>query len=327
MSEIPADAPFRDPEAPLEARIDDLLSRMTLEEKVRCLDTNPSLPRFGIVASGHVEGLHGLSQGGPGKWGKDDPIPTTTFPQAIGLGETWDPELVRAAAALEGHEARFVYHRSNGERGGIVVRAPNADIGRDPRWGRTEECYGEDAYFNGVMTQAFVRGLQGDHPRYWQAASLMKHFLANSNENERGRSSSSFDERLFREYYSLPFRKGIEAGSRAFMAAYNKYNGVPCHVHPVLEDIARREWGQDGIICTDGGGFQQLLTLHRWYPTLAEAAQAVLYAGIGQFLDEFEPAVNDALARGLVTEADVERTIRPNFRVMIRLGLLDPPER
>jgi len=300
---------------------------MTLEEKVRCLGTNPSLPRFGIVASGHVEGLHGLSQGGPGKWGKDDPIATTTFPQAIGLGETWDPELVRAVAALEGHEARFVYHRSKGERGGIVVRAPNADIGRDPRWGRTEECYGEDAYFNGVMTQAFVRGLQGDHPRYWQAASLMKHFLANSNENERGRSSSSFDERLFREYYSLPFRKGIEAGSRAFMAAYNKYNGVPCHVHPILEDIARGEWGQDGIICTDGGGFQQLLTLHRWYPTLAEAAQAVLYAGIGQFLDEFEPAVNDALARGLLTEADVERAIRPNFRVMIRLGLLDPPER
>lgn len=299
---------------------------MTLEEKVSCLGTNPSLPRFGIVASGHVEGLHGLSQGGPGKWGKDDPIPTTTFPQAIGLGETWDPELVRAVADLEGRECRFVFHRSGGERGGIVVRAPNADIGRDPRWGRTEECYGEDAYFNGVMTQAFVRGLQGDHPRYWQTASLMKHFLANSNENERGRSSSSFDERLYREYYSVPFRKGVEAGSRAFMAAYNKVNGVPCHVHPMLENITRKEWGQDGIICTDGGGFKQLVTDHRWYPTLALAAQAVLRAGIGQFLDDFEDAVNEALERALLTEADVERAIRPNFRVMIRLGLLDPPE-
>jgi beta-glucosidase len=327
MSEIPADAPFRDPEAPLEARIDDLFSRMTLEEKVSCLSTNPSLPRFGIVASGHVEGLHGLSQGGPGKWGKDDPIPTTTFPQSIGLGETWDPELIRAVAALEGLEARFVFHRSEGERGGIVVRAPNADLGRDPRWGRTEECFGEDAYFNGVMTQAFVRGLQGDHPRYWQAASLMKHFLANSNENERGRSSSSFDERLFREYYSVPFRKGIEAGSRAFMAAYNKYNGVPCHVHPMLERIARGEWGQDGIICTDGGGFKQLVSEHQSFPTLVEAAEAVLRAGIGQFLDDFKPSVNEALARGLLTEAAIERAIRPNFRVMIRLGLLDPPER
>ena len=97
---------------------------MTLEEKVGCLSTNPSLPRLGIVASGHVEGLHGLAQGGPGKWGKDDPIPTTTFPQAIGLGETWDPELVRKVAALEGLEARFVFHRSGGKRGGIVVRAP-----------------------------------------------------------------------------------------------------------------------------------------------------------------------------------------------------------
>jgi beta-glucosidase len=323
---IPAGALFRDPEAPLEARIDDLFSRMTLEEKVGCLSTNPSLPRLGIVASGHVEGLHGLAQGGPGKWGKDDPIPTTTFPQAIGLGETWDPELVREVAALEGREARFVFHRSGGKRGGIVVRAPNADLGRDPRWGRTEECYGEDAYFNGVMTQAFVRGLQGDHPRYWQAASLMKHFLANSNENERGRSSSSFDERLWREYYSVPFRKGVEAGSRAFMAAYNKYNGVPCHVHPMLERIARGEWGQDGIICTDGGGFKQLVSLHCWYPTLVEAAEAVLSAGINQFLDEFKPSVNSALERGLLREADIERAIRPNFRVMIRLGLLDPPE-
>src|SRR5262245_30522899 len=95
---VPAGALFRDPEAPLEARIDDLFSRMTLEEKVGCLSTNPSLPRLGIVASGHVEGLHGLAQGGPGKWGKDDPIPTTTFPQAIGLGETWDPDLVQAVA-------------------------------------------------------------------------------------------------------------------------------------------------------------------------------------------------------------------------------------
>jgi beta-glucosidase len=321
-----ADAPFRNPDLPEEARIDDLFRQMSLDEKVHCLSTNPSVPRLGIVASGHVEGLHGLSQGGPGKWGKDDPIPTTTFPQAIGLGETWDPELVHAVAALEGHESRFVFHRSGGKRGGLVVRAPNADIGRDPRWGRTEECYGEDAYFNGVMTQAFVRGLQGDHARYWQAASLMKHFLANSNENERGRSSSSFDERLFREYYSVPFRKGIEAGSRAFMAAYNKVNGVPCHVHPMLERIARGEWGHDGIICTDGGGFKQLVSEHRYYPTLVEAAQAVLRAGINQFLDEFKPSVNTALERGLLTEADIEHAIRPNFRVMIRLGLLDPPE-
>jgi beta-glucosidase len=320
------DAPFRNPELPIEARIDDLLSRMTLDEKVQCLSTRPNVPRLDVVGSGHVEGLHGLAQGGPGKWGKEDPIETTTFPQSIGVASTWDPELVRRMAALEGREARWVFHHHDAKRGGLVVRAPNADLGRDPRWGRTEECFGEDAYFCGVLTQAFVRGLQGDHERYWQAASLMKHFLANSNEDERDRSSSSFDERLFREYYSVAFRKGIEAGSRAFMAAYNSYNGVPCHVHPMLEQIARAEWGQDGIICTDGGGFKLLVNSHRYYPDLAHAAAAVLHAGINQFLDDFKGSVEAALEQGLLVETDVDRAIRPSLRVMVRLGLWDPPE-
>jgi len=323
----PMTYPFQDPDVPEETRIDDLIARLTLSEKIACLSTNPSVPRLGVVASGHVEGLHGLAQGGPGKWGRDEPTPTTTFPQAIGLGETWDPELVREVAALEGREARWVFHTSHGNKGGLVVRAPNADLGRDPRWGRTEECFGEDAFFNGVMTQAFVHGLQGDHPRYWQAASLMKHFLANSNEVGRERGCSSFDDRLFREYYSVPFRKGVEAGSRAFMAAYNKYNGVPCSLHPVLNDVARGEWGQDGIICTDGGAFTHLVTEHRYFPRLTDAAGPILRAGITQFLDKFREAVEGALGEGLLTEADIERAIRPNFRVMIRLGLLDPADR
>src|ERR1041384_1340942 len=110
-------------------------------------------------------------------------------------------------------------------QGGIVIRSPNADIGRDPRWGRNEECYGEDAYFNGTMVVAFSKGLQGNDPKYWQSAALMKHFLANSKENDRDKSSSNFDERLFHEYYSLPFHMGVtEGGSRAYMAAYNGMN-------------------------------------------------------------------------------------------------------
>jgi beta-glucosidase len=237
MSEI---SPFQNPELAIEERIDDLIGRLTLAEKLECLATNPSIPRLGIVASGHVEGLHGLALGTAGGWGGTEPIVTTTFPQAIGLAETWDPGLVRQVAELEGRECRYVFHSSGGKKGGLVVRAPNADLGRDPRWGRTEECYGEDAYFNGVMTQAFVRGLQGDHPRYWQTASLMKHFLANSNEVGREAGCSSFDDRLWREYYSVPFRKGVEAGSRAFMAAYNKINGIPATVHPMLNDIAQQ---------------------------------------------------------------------------------------
>jgi beta-glucosidase len=318
---------FRDPELDETARIDDLLSRLRLEEKIACLGTNPSIERLGIVASGHVEGLHGLAQGGPASWGRDHETPTTTFPQQIGLGETWDLELVRRAAELESLECRYVFHTSGGKRAGLLVRAPNADLGRDPRWGRTEECFGEDPYLCGEMTAAFVRGLQGEHPRYLRAASLMKHFLANSNEDERVRSSSSFDERLFREYYSVPFRRGVEAGSRAFMAAYNSYNGVPCTVHPMLERVARREWGQDGIICTDGGAFKLLVSHHRYFPDLEHAAAACLESGINQFLDRFSESVQGALDRGLLEEADLDAAIRPTFRVMSRLGLLDPPER
>ena len=299
---------------------------MTIDEKIACLGTNPSVPRLGIKGSGHVEGIHGLTQGGPAKWGRPKTIPSTTFPQGIGLGETWDAEIVRQAAAVEGLEARYVFQSKKYQQGGIVIRAPNADLGRDPRWGRTEECYGEDAYFNGTMTVAFVKGLQGDHPKYWLSAALMKHFLANSNENGRGSSSSNFDERLFREYYSVPFRMGVlEGGSRAFMASYNAVNGIPMHVNPILENVARKEWGQDGIICTDGGGMRLLVTDHKYSPDFDHATAAVVKAGIGQFLDNYRDAARNALKRGLLTEKDIDEALKGNFRVMIRLGLLDPP--
>ena len=144
--ELQAPLPFRNPELPAEQRVLDLLSRMTLAEKIQCLSTDPSVPRLGVKGSGHVEGLHGLALGGPGRWGAERPIPTTTFPQAIGLAETWDPELVLRVAAIEAKEARYFFHHPDYQRGGIVIRAPNADLGRDPRWGRTEECYGEDAH-------------------------------------------------------------------------------------------------------------------------------------------------------------------------------------
>ena len=135
--------PFQDPDLPQEQRIDNLLSLMTIDEKIECLGTNPSVPRLGVKASGHVEGIHGLTQGGPGKWGRPKTIPTTTFPQGIGLGETWDPEIVRQAAEIEGYEARYIFQSEKYKQGGIVIRSPNADLGRDPRWGRNEECYGE----------------------------------------------------------------------------------------------------------------------------------------------------------------------------------------
>jgi beta-glucosidase len=319
--------PFQNPELPVEERIANILSLMTIDEKVACLSTDPSVPRLGIKGSKHVEGLHGLALGGPSNWGSRNPMPTTIFPQAIGLAETWDTAMLRLVGAIEGYDVRYIFQSKKYHRGGLVVRAPNADLGRDPRWGRTEECYGEDAFFNATMVTAFIKGLQGNHPKYWQTASLMKHFLANSNENGRDSTSSNFDERLWREFYSYPFYKGVvEGGARAYMAAYNSYNGIPCTVHPMLKDITVKEWGQNGIICTDGGAYRLLVNAHRYYPDLNRAAAACIKAGIGQFLDNYRDGVNEALSNKYLTEADIDNVLKGNFRVMMRLGLLDPPE-
>ncbi|KAF2331216.1 glycoside hydrolase family 3 C-terminal domain-containing protein [Flavobacterium ginsenosidimutans] len=319
--------PFQDPSLDTEKRIDNLLSLMTLDEKVQALSTNPSVKRLGLIGTGHVEGLHGLALGGPGEWGGKNkkPLTTTTFPQAYGLGETWDVELLQKVANVEGYETRFALQKYN--RGGLVVRAPNADIARDPRWGRTEESYGEDAFFNGIMTVAFVKGLQGNNSKYWQTASLMKHFLANSNEDGRTYTSSDFDERLWREYYALPFQMGVvEGGSRAYMAAYNKVNGIPAMVHPMLKNITQKEWGQNGIICTDGGAFKLLLSDHKYYADKYLGAAAAVKAGINQFLDEFIDGIYGALSNGYLKEKDLDEVLRGNYRVMIKLGMLDASE-
>jgi beta-glucosidase len=320
--------PFQDPDLSAEKRIDNLLSMMSLEEKIRCLGTVPDVPRLGVQGAGHVEGLHGLSMGEAGGWGGGSPVSTTQFPQAYGLGETWDPELVRQVGRAEGREVRWLWESPQYRRGGLVVRAPNADLGRDPRWGRTEECFGEDPFFNGTMAAAMTRGLQGDDPRYLQCASLLKHFLSNSNENTRCHSSSDYDERLFREYYSVPFRMAIMEGhAQGMMTAYNAVNGVPCEVNPFVQDVVIRQWGHDGIICTDGGALNMLVTEHKRYKDLEEAAAASVKAGINQFLDKYDRAVRAALHKGLLTEAQVDDRLRGVFRVMIRLGQWDPPER
>ncbi|HVS53303.1 MAG TPA: glycoside hydrolase family 3 C-terminal domain-containing protein [Opitutaceae bacterium] len=328
--EVPAEShPFQNPDLPAEERITNLLSLMTIDEKVACLSTNSGVPRLGVPGTRHVEGLHGLALGGPAQWGgRGRPAqPTTIFPQSIGLGETWDAALIKRVAAVEGYETRYAVQSEKINRGGLVVRAPNADLGRDPRWGRTEECYGEDAFLNGTLVGAFVHGLQGDDPRYWQAVSLMKHFLANSNEDGRIRTSSDFDERLLREYYARPFQRGVEAGSRAFMAAYNAYNAVPCSVHPMLRAMAVNEWGQDGIICTDAGAYRFLVNEFKYVPDAAHAAEACVKAGITQFLDRQADGVNEALAKKLLSEADLDEALRRTFRVVLKLGVLDPAER
>ncbi len=175
--------PFQNPNMPLEERVNDIVSLMTLDEKVALLSQRPGVPRLGIRSMMQVEGLHGLRARGA----------ATTYPQSIGLGETWDTDILHEVGATEGYEARYIFQNTNYHRGALVIRAPNADLGRDIRWGRNEECYGEDPFLTGTLTVAFIKGMQGDDSKYWQAAALLKHFLANSNEKGRAGSSSDFD--------------------------------------------------------------------------------------------------------------------------------------
>ncbi|MGD0342158.1 MAG: glycoside hydrolase family 3 C-terminal domain-containing protein [Bacteroidales bacterium] len=318
--------PFRDTSLPEGERIKNLISLMTLDEKINCLSTRLSIPRLGVSGTHTIEGLHGLAYSGPANWGVrgSKASPTTTFPQSIGLAATWDPDLLQKVADQEATECRFLAQNKKIGAAGLIVFAPNADMGRDIRWGRTEECYGEDPFLNGTLVTAFVKGLQGNDKTYWKTASLMKHFLANSNENNRAYSSSDFDERLFREYYSYAFFKGVtEGGSQALMAAYNKYNGIPCTVSPVLRNVTMKDWGLRGIISTDGGGFRQLITTHAYYSSLAVAAAECMKAGITMFLDDYRVSVKEALDKGLITEKDIEDAIYGNLRILLKLGMLD----
>ncbi|MCJ7449945.1 MAG: glycoside hydrolase family 3 C-terminal domain-containing protein [Bacteroidales bacterium] len=193
------------------------------------------------------------------------------------------PDIIRQAGAIEGYEARYVFQSPKYQgRGGLIIRAPNADVGSDPRWGRTEECFGEDPYFNGIMSVAMIKGLQGDDPQYWQC----------------------------------------------FMTAYNLINGIPCTVNPVIEAVTVKQWGVDGVICTDAGGFANLTRSQRYYENTTQSGAGTVNAGINQYLDRnFEAPVKKAIEEGLLTEKRLDEVIKGTLRVFIRLGLLDPADR
>lgn len=318
---------FNNPAINEEQRLDDLIARMILDEKVDALGNNTQVPRLGIQASGSVEGLHGIVLGGP-TYGDRANTPTTGFPQAYGLGETWDTDLLHRVATYISTENRYLFQNAKYRKSGLIMWTPNVDLGRDPRWGRTEECYGEDAFLTSRLAVAFIKGIQGDHPKYWRNASLMKHFLSNSNEYGRTFSSSNYSDKLFREYYAYPFYKGVtEGGSQALMTAYNAYNGTPCIMHPVLRNIVMKEWGLNGTLLTDGGAFRLLLSDHKRFDNdRAAAAAACIKAGITKFLDEYKDAVYEALHRKLISVEDIEKAIRGNLRISLKLGLLDHAE-
>jgi beta-glucosidase len=314
--------PFRDPKLSLDQRVDNLVSHLTLDEKIAMLgQMQPAIPRLGIKPfTNFTEGLHGLG------WVWGGKVTATTFPQSVGLGETWDPEILRQVGFVEGYEARVYNKKFNGMRVGLAIRTPNVDLARDPRWGRSEESFGEDPYFVGKMSVGLIQGLQGDNPKYLLAASTMKHFLANSNEDGRTSSSSDFDERNLREYYLVPFQMGIEEGNaQSFMASYNAVNKIPDTVSPFIRDIVEKEWKFDGMVCTDAGSLPNLTREFHYYPDPTAAVAGCVKAGISVFLDRYEVPLRDALDKKLVTEADIERNIKGNLRMRMRLGEFDPP--
>ncbi len=319
--------PFLNPQLPAEQRISDMLSLMTPEEKIACLGVQTGVPRLGIPSYGGAEGLHGVVQRDGKGDGKSDgpPVSTTQFPQPPGMGETWDPALVQAAGAVQGRDARYLSEVPSYNRHILMTWGPQADLARDPRWGRSEEVYGEDPFFNGTMAVSFIHGLQGNDPHYWQAASLMKHFLANENEDDRGKSNALFDQRLFWEYYSVPFRMGfLEGGGKAVMASYNSWNGTPMALNPVLKSVVVNQWGAD-VLSSDGGAVKNLVNLYKLFPDQKAAVVACLKSGINQFLDQYKTETTAALKEGLVSEGEIDALLRPKFRITLKLGLLDPP--
>ena len=314
--------PFSDPSLPDDKRIDNLLSLMTTDEKVAVLGTQTGVPRLDVPNIGSTEGIHGVVQR-EAHFGRQ-PITTTQFPQPPGMGDTWDPELVRQAGDVEGYESRYITENPKYNRQILMDWGPQSDLARDPRWGRSEEVYGEDPFFNGTMAVAFAKGIEGDG-KYWQASPLLKHFLANENENKRDTSSSDFDERLFWEYYSVPFRMAFQqAGASAVMASYNAWNGTTMVVNPILRSIVRDQWGVN-VLSSDGGAVSLLVTARHLYPNREAAVVACIQNGVNQFLDRYADETKAALKDGSLKESDIDAVLRYKFRIAIKLGLLDAP--
>jgi beta-glucosidase len=315
---------FQNPDLPLEKRVDSIISLLTLDEKIAVF-ANPAVPRLNIPAAGSAEGIHQAVIRARGSSGA---VTTTSFSQVYGMGETWDPELIRRAGAAMGYEARYVTQSEKYKRPTLMLWGPTTDLARDPRWGRNDESYGEDPFLTGTMATAFAKGIQGDDPKYWQASALLKHFFANSNETTRGGSSSNFDIRLMREYYSVPFRMVfLDAGAKSYMASYNAWNGIPMTVNPVLNDVVAKEWGADWIISSDSGALSHVVRLHKYLNTDLEAIAAAIKLGMNQFLrGGTAETIRQALEGKLLTIADIDAAIRGKFKNAIKLGLLDPQE-
>ncbi|MER5307708.1 glycoside hydrolase family 3 C-terminal domain-containing protein [Streptomyces sp. NPDC002773] len=324
--------PFRDPALPLRRRVDDLLERLTPDERLAMLHQYaPAVPRLGVDSfRTGSEALHGVS------WlGK-----ATVFPQAVGLGATWDEDLVHRVAEAVSVELRaFHRHRPpviapDRAANSLQAWAPVLNLLRDPRWGRNEEGYSEDPTHTARLGEAYCRGLSGDHPAYLRAAPVLKHFLAYNNEDERCTTSSGLRPRVLHEYDLAAFRPVVAAGvATGAMAAYNLVNGRPCHVTPLIETELRR-WarptGHELFVVSDAEAPSNLVDPERYFGDHAESHAAALKAGIDSFTDHGEDSatplgrLREALERGLIDESDVDRAVRRQLELRFRLGEFEP---
>lgn len=314
--------PFQDPDLPLEERVHDLVTRLTLDEKIELMcQYQTEIPRLGVQKYKHgTEGAHGVAWLGE----------ATVFPQNPGLACTWNPELMHEIGSVIAEEARVYYQRDRAING-LTIWAPTVDLERDPRWGRTEEAYGEDPHLTGELSTGLVKGLQGDHPFYYKTVATLKHFYGNNNEADRGSASVSIDPRNKREYYlkafEAPFREG-KAGS--MMTAYNGINGTPCNLNHEVNDIVKQEWGMDGFVVGDAGDVLGTVMDHHYVASYAEAVAGSVKAGIDSITDDQDisfRALRDALEQGLLEEQHLDHALRNTFRVRFRLGEFDPEER
>ncbi len=319
---------YQDENAPLEQRVEDLLQRMTVDEKIDLLRaTSPANERLGFPKYYHGnEALHGVVR--PGRF--------TVFPQAVGLAATWDTDLILKVSTAISDESRARWNELG--RGALQTNlysdlltfwSPTVNMARDPRWGRTPETYGEDPFLSGEIGTAFVRGLQGDDPKYLKAVSTPKHFAANNEEHNRFECNVHISEKQLREYYLPAFEACIRRGKAAsIMSAYTAINDIPSTANPwLLTKVLREDWGFDGYVVSDCGGPGFLISGHHYVKLPAMAAALSLQAGLDLECgdDIFIEPLREAFAKCLVSEADIDRAARHVLTARMRLGFFDPP--
>jgi beta-glucosidase len=319
-------APYLDPSLPLERRVNDLVSRMTLEEKVgQMMNAAPAIPRLGVPEyDWWNEALHGVAFNGT----------ATVFPQAIALGATWDAPLLHNVAGVIGTEARAKHHESvrQGRRKifeGLTFWSPNINIFRDPRWGRGQETYGEDPYLTGRLGVEFVKGLQGDDPKYLKVVATPKHYAVHSGpEPERHRFNAAAAERDLRETYTPAFRATVTEGRAvSVMCAYNRVNGEPaCASTHLLGDLLRGEWGFTGYVVSDCGAIEDIYRRHNFVQTPEEASAVAVKRGTDLECGDTYRALVNAVKQGQISEAEIDTAVKRLFEARFRLGMFDPPE-